>query len=286
MNELRLVRRLSQNTVESYSRDLVSLIKFTNQKSLRLDLLSRSQLETFVRKLMTSGLSPRSVARHVASVRGFYRFLLRSGHTKINPADDLRAPKAWPSLPNFLSSQQVDKLLAQPDITKPIGIRDRALIEVLYATGMRVTELVSLRPSDLNLRRGYLTCMGKGSKERLIPMGRPAILWVRRYIELARGKFLSGRSCDRLFVNTRGSRLSRVGFWKILKKYSLQAGLPSTISPHAVRHSFATHLLERGADLRSIQILLGHADLSTTQIYTHVLETRLKAVYDELHPRT
>ena len=235
---------------------------------------------------MTSGLSPRSVARQVACVRGFYRFLVRNGHTKINPADDLRAPKAWPSLPKFLSNQQVDKLLSQPDVTKPIGIRDRALIEVLYATGMRVTELVSIRPSDLNLRRGYLTCMGKGSKERIVPIGRLAILWVKRYIESARGEILSGRSCDRLFVNIRGNKLSRVGFWKILKKYSLQAGLPSNVSPHAVRHSFATHLLERGADLRSIQILLGHADLSTTQIYTHILETRLKAVYDELHPRT
>ena len=177
-------------------------------------------------------------------------------------------------------------MIAQPDTATPVGLRDRALIELLYATGMRVSELVSLRPDDLNLKAGYLTCMGKGSKERLIPIGSAAVDWVQRYTAAARPALLGGRVSPRLFVNARGGNgLSRVGFWKLLKKYAVQAGLSRDLSPHVLRHSFATHLLERGADLRSIQTLLGHADLSTTQIYTHILEARLKAVYDEFHPR-
>ena len=285
LDELRVARRLARNTLDSYGRDLGALLRFAGATRRRVDTLSRSDLETFVRELMGSGLSPRSVARLVACVRGFYRFLVRDGHLRLNPADDLRAPRAWPSLPKFLSYDEVDRLIAQPDVSTPIGLRDRALIEVLYATGMRVSELVSVRSSDLNLRVGYLTCLGKGSKERLMPMGRPAIAWVRRYLASARPQLLTGRESQWLFLNTRGTRLSRVGFWKILKKYGLQAGLPRDFSPHVVRHSFATHLLERGADLRSIQSLLGHADLSTTQIYTHILEARLRAVYDEFHPR-
>ena len=285
LDELRVVRRLALNTLDSYGRDLGVLVRFAEARRRRVDMLSRSHLEAFVRELMASGLSPRSVARLVACVRGFYRFLVRDGHLRINPADDLRAPRAWPSLPKFLSCDEVDRLIDQPDVSTLIGLRDRALIEVLYATGMRVSELVSVRPSDLNLRAGYLTCLGKGSKERLVPMGRPAISWVRRYMATGRSQLLAGRESQWLFVNVRGARLSRVGFWKILKKYGVQAGLPRDFSPHVVRHSFATHLLDRGADLRSIQSLLGHADLSTTQIYTHILEARLRAVYDEFHPR-
>ena len=285
LDELRVVRRLAPNTVVSYQRDLATLRRFAARRDCGLDGLTRPELEAHVRGLMASGLSPRSVARAVACVRGFYRHLVRDGRMSANPADDLHAPRAWPGLPKFLSCEQVDRLIESPDTTTPTGLRDRALIELLYATGMRVTELVSVRPNDLNLKVGYLTCMGKGSKERLVPIGRSAVEWIERYTATAR-PILTGAECPWLFVNARGGRLSRVGFWKILKKYALAAGLPRDLSPHVLRHSFATHLLERGADLRSIQSLLGHADLSTTQIYTHVLEARLRAVYDEYHPRT
>lgn len=285
LDELRAVRRLAANTLDSYGRDLESLLRFAVAQNRSLAGLSRDDLEAFVRELMEGGLSPRSVARHVACVRGLYRFLVREGQIAVNPADDLRAPRAWPALPRFLSQEEVDRLIEQPDVSTPLGLRDRTLMEVLYATGMRVSELVSMRPSDLNLRGGYVTCLGKGGKERLVPLGRPAVAWVERYLADGRPQLLAGRECEWLFVNARGQRLSRVGFWKILKKHGLHAQLPPGLSPHVVRHSFATHLLDRGADLRSIQSLLGHADLSTTQIYTHILEARLKAVYDEFHPR-
>jgi len=235
---------------------------------------------------MEAGLSPRSVARHVACVRGLYRFLGREGQIRGNPADDLHAPRAWPALPKFLSTDEVDRLIMQPDVSTVLGLRDRALVELLYATGMRVSELLSVRPGDLNLRAGYLVCLGKGGKERLVPMGRPAVMWIQKYMTEGRSAILQRRETEWLFVNARGTQLSRVGFWKILKKYGVQAGLSLDLSPHVLRHSFATHLLERGADLRTIQSLLGHADLSTTQIYTHILEARLKAVYDEFHPRS
>jgi len=225
------------------------------------------------------------VARLVAAVRGFYRFLVIDRRLDRNPADDLRPPRAWPALPKFLSLDEVDALLAQPDVSTPLGLRDRAMIELLYATGLRVTELVGVRLVDLHLDEQYLTCVGKGSKERLVPIGEQASAWVRKYQSTARRELLTGRASPRLFVNARGGSLSRVGFWKILKQYGRKAHLPRGLSPHVLRHSFATHLLERGADLRAIQLMLGHADLSTTQIYTHVLEARLRTVYDRFHPR-
>jgi integrase/recombinase XerD len=206
---------------------------------------------------------------------------------RVNPAEDLRPPRAWKALPRYLSVEDVDRLIAQPDVSTPRGLRDRALIELLYATGMRVSELVGLRPADVNLDACYLTCTGKGDKQRIVPIGDEAARWVREYVAVARPVLLGKRSSPRLFVNARGGGpgLTRVGFWKILKVYARQAGLSRTLSPHMLRHSFATHLLERGADLRAIQMMLGHADLSTTQIYTHVLEHRLRSVYDRFHPR-
>jgi integrase/recombinase XerD len=286
LDELRVVRRLADNTITSYGRDLTTLIRFVDGREAELTGLSRHDLEAFVRQLMSSGLSPRSVARVVACVRGLFRFLVTDGVMDVSPAGDLRAPRAWPALPKSLSTDDVDRLIDQPDTTTASGLRDRALIELLYATGLRVSELVSLKPIDLNLRVGHLTCLGKGGKERLVPMGRPAIAWVTRYMKVARPQLLGDRTSPMLFVNARGGvSLSRVGFWKILKKYARSAGLPRYLSPHVLRHSFATHLLDRGADLRSIQTLLGHADLSTTQIYTHILDARLKAAYDEFHPR-
>jgi len=205
-----------------------------------------------------------------------------------SPADDLQPPRAWPSLPTFLSLDEVDALLAAPDVSTPLGLRDRAMFELLYATGMRVSELVGVRGADLHLSEHYLTCVGKGSKERLIPIGEQATTWVTRYQRDARLALVARAkttASTRLFVNARGGPLSRIGFWKILKRHGAAAGVPRTLSPHVVRHSFATHLLERGADLRAIQMMLGHADLSTTQIYTHVLEARLRTVYNRFHPR-
>jgi integrase/recombinase XerD len=224
-------------------------------------------------------------------VRGFYRFLVLDKHLADNPADDLHPPKAWPALPKFLSLEDVDQLISEPDVTTTLGLRDRAMLELLYATGMRVTELVRVRPVDLRLDEEYLTCVGKGSKERIIPIGEQATTWVRRYQHEARSqlaarqKGLRPTSSPRLFLNARGGPLSRVGFWKILKNHGRRAGIRGALSPHMIRHSFATHLLERGADLRAIQMMLGHADLSTTQIYTHVLEARLRNVYNRFHPR-
>lgn len=293
LDHLRVERRLSGHTLESYGRDLAALQAFADTSDRGLDELDRKALDKFVQQQRTRGQSPRSVARAVAAVRGFYRFLVLDRRLERSPAEDLHPPPAWPSLPKFLSVEEVDTLIEQPDPSTPLGLRDRALIELLYATGMRVSELVSVRAADLHLDEQYLTCIGKGNKERLIPVGEQAALWIGRYTAEARpeltrhkpAKAKAGRAAPTLFVNARGGPLTRVGFWKILKRYGQKAGLPRILSPHVLRHSFATHLLERGADLRAIQMMLGHADLSTTQIYTHVLEARLRAVYERFHPR-
>jgi len=288
LTHLTVERRLAANSVESYARDLALLAEFSTGQGRALGALTREDLEECVRHLMGEGRSPRSVARAVACFRGFYRFLVVDGQTRTSPAADLRPPRAWKTLPRYLSVEDVDRLLAQPDTATPRGLRDRALIELLYATGMRVSELIGLRPADINLEAGYLTCTGKGDKQRIVPIGDEATLWVARYLSDARASLLRSRRSARLFVNARGAGLglTRVGFWKVLKGYARQAGLRATISPHTLRHSFATHLLERGADLRAIQMMLGHADMSTTQIYTHVLESRMRSVYDQFHPRS
>jgi integrase/recombinase XerD len=286
LTHLRIERRLADHTLESYGRDLQRLGEFAAALEKPLQRLDRRDLEGFVDGLMNEGLSPRSVARTVAAVRGFYRFAVLAQHLAANPADDLQAPRAWPALPKFLSVDEVDRLIKQPDVSTPRGLRDRALIEVLYATGLRVSELIHLRASDLNLEAGYLSTTGKGNKQRIVPIGEQAVEWLSKYIREGRPALMRKRTSPWLFVNAKqGGSLSRVGFWKILKGYGRAAGLSRTLSPHVLRHSFATHLLEHGADLRSIQMMLGHADLSTTQIYTHVLEARLRAVYDRFHPR-
>ena len=287
LTHLTVERRLAANSIESYARDLNQLARFAAGQGKAVEALDRPDLERFVRDLMTEGRSPRSVAREVACVRGFYRFLVVDGRLPSSPADDLHPPRAWQVLPTYLSVDEVDTLISQPDVSTPRGVRDRALIELLYATGLRVSELVSLRPADVNLEASFLTCTGKGDKQRVVPIGDEAARWVSRYLREGRKPLLGRRSSSRLFVNARGGGpgLTRVGFWKILKQYARQAGLKTPLSPHTLRHSFATHLLERGADLRAIQMMLGHADLSTTQIYTHVLEHRMRAVYDSCHPR-
>ena len=286
LTHLRLERRLADHTLESYARDLGDLLRHVAGAGRAIEALTRPDLEAWVRTQMGEGRSPRSVARAVAAVRGFYRYLARHGRIREDPAVDLQAPRAWQVLPKFLTSEEVERLLGAPDVRTPRGLRDRAMIEVLYASGLRVSELVAMRAQDLQLEAGYLTTTGKGKKQRLVPIGDEAVSWVRRYLAEARPTLLGRRSSPRLFVNARlGTGMSRVGFWKILKAYASQIGLSRAISPHVVRHSFATHLLERGADLRAIQLMLGHADLSTTQIYTHILDARMRVIYDRFHPR-
>jgi len=285
LDHLRVERRLAMNSVDSYTRDLARLAGFAGATGCPVSALTRSQLEAFVRELLSKGLSPRSAARSVASIRGFYRYLVREGRLAASPAEDLQGARPWPALPRCLSPDEVDRLIEQPDTTTPLGLRNRALLEVLYATGLRVSELVGLRAADVNLSAGYLTCIGKGDKQRLVPLGDRAVACVREYQRDGRPALARPASSIRLFLNARGGPLSRVGFWMVLKGCARQAGLRPDVSPHVLRHSFATHLLERGADLRAIQMMLGHADLSTTQIYTHVLETRMRAIYDECHPR-
>jgi integrase/recombinase XerD len=286
LRHLEVERRMAGNTLEAYRRDLLKLQTFADANSRDVASLTRGDLEAFVREAMAGGLAPSSVARLVAATRGLFKFLRLSGVVDESPAADLHAPRAFAGLPAFLSTADVDALLRAPDVTTARGLRDRALIEVLYATGLRVSELVGLRLTDVRVDQGYVQCLGKGRKERIVPLGDEAASWVRRYLAESRPTLARKRESPWLFVNARGGgRLTRSGFWKLLRAYGLAAGVRGPLSPHVLRHSFATHLLERGADLRAIQAMLGHADLSTTQIYTHVLEARLRHVYDTFHPR-
>lgn len=287
LRHLELERRVSPHTVASYRRDLRLLAEYAAGVEREVTALDRPALEAFLRGLMAEGRAPRSVARLVACLRGFYAHAAASRPGMDSPAAELVSPRAWQVLPTFLTPEEVDALLAAPDVTTPRGIRDRAFIELLYATGLRVSELVALRPQDLNLEAGYLTCTGKGRKQRLVPIGDEAAAWVGRYLREARPTLAGARSSPRLFLNARGGGpgLTRMGVWKILKGYGARVGIAARLSPHVLRHSFATHLLERGADLRAIQMMLGHAHLSTTQIYTHILDARLKTLYERFHPR-
>ena len=285
LTRLELERRVSPRTRAAYALDLQKLSAFAAGEGLAIEALTLEALERFVRGLMAEGRSPRSVGRLVASVRGFYRFTsAATGHE--NPAADLRAPRAWKALPKYLTVDEVDALLSTPETAGPRGLRDRALLEVLYATGLRVSELLALTLAQVDLDAGVVTTMGKGRKERVVPIGDEAVSWVRRYLATGRPALAAAKkTTPRLFLSARGTSLTRMGFWKILRGYGLAAGISRAISPHVLRHSFATHLLERGADLRAIQMMLGHADLSTTQIYTHVLDERLRSVYERFHPR-
>lgn len=280
---LELERRVSPHTRAAYGRDLAMLEAFAAGEGVEIDRLDAAALERFVRSLMAEGRSPRSVGRLVAAVRGFFRYT--SAGTRDNPAADLGAPRSWKALPKYLTLDEVDRLLAAPDATTAIGSRDRALLELLYATGLRVSELLALTLPDVDLAEGLVTTFGKGRKERVVPVGGRAIAALRDYLAQGRPALAGRRTSPRLFLNVRGGGLSRMGFWKILAAYGRQAGIGRAISPHVLRHSFATHLLDRGADLRAIQMMLGHANLSTTQIYTHVLDARLRSVYERFHPR-
>ncbi len=281
---LSVEKGLSANTVLSYSRDVQKLFRFFRKEKINWLKAGEEDLVRFIHHQSRAGLSPRSMARVISSLKSFYRFLVLDGILKKNPAVDLSSPKTWLALPKFLTVKEVESLLRQPDEENVRGIRDKAMLELLYATGLRASELVSLKIKDLNMEDGFLLCLGKGGKERLVPIGESAVEAVRKYRDEARPQLLK-KTSEFLFVTQRGGAFTRQGFWKLLKGYARKAGLDLKISPHILRHSFATHLLERGADLRSVQLMLGHSQITTTQIYTHVSRKRLRRVYDKFHPR-
>ena len=281
----RIEKGLADNSIESYRRDLAEFSGYVRRLGKTPSVVGRDDIRGFLRELYERRLAARSVARHLVSVRNLFRFLLREGQVIQDPTMEIEAPKLDQSLPKYLTSGEVDQLLEQPDVSTPLGLRDKAMLELLYATGMRVSELVHVGVADLDANLGIIRCLGKGNKERLIPVGRSALQAVSAYLSGGRSAIAGKRNPPWLFLNRRGGILSRVGFWKILAAYGRRAGVPGGLTPHMVRHSFATHLLERGADLRSIQLMLGHCDISTTQIYTHVLKERLKQVYQSHHPR-
>ena len=281
----RVEKGLAANSISNYRRDLTHFCRFLRGRGKSLVKAGRDDIRAFLAALYGRGLSARSVARHLISLRNFFRFLVKEDRIQSDPTAEVDAPKLDRTLPRYLSIDEVDTLLRQPDISTPLGLRDRAMLELLYATGMRVSELVRLRWSDFDSALGIVRCLGKGNKERLIPVGKSALCAVEAYLGGGRSAFCRNGQEPFLFLNHRGGPLSRVGFWKILAGYGHRAGFSVPLTPHLVRHSFATHLLERGADLRSIQLMLGHSDISTTQIYTHVLKQRLKQVYQTHHPR-
>jgi integrase/recombinase XerD len=288
LTHVRVEKGLSANTVSAYGRDMLKFDAFAKKRKLVLESVSRDDLVDFLADLYRQKLESRTVARHLVTLRNFFRFAQVNELITDDPSLNLESPKIRRSLPGYLRLEEVEKLLAQPDEKTSIGLRDRAMLEVLYSSGLRVSELTSLRVMDLDRSVGCVRCIGKGDKERIVPIGKKAMALVDRYLRDARPKLLGkGQSANSpiLFLNRRGSRLSRVGVWKILSAYGRRAGLRVGLTPHMLRHSFATHLLERGADLRSVQLMLGHSDISTTQIYTHVVEERLKQIYKAHHPR-
>ncbi len=282
---LRVEKGLASNTIVSYQRDLSKFAVYAQGRGLKVGVTNRLAVRDFLQSLYKQGLQARSVARHLSALRHFFRFLVRERIVSQDPTAEVDSPRTGISLPKFLGMADVEALLQQPDPSTAMGLRDKAMLELLYATGMRVSELTGLKLEELDLKLGILRCVGKGSKERLIPVGKSALAAVEAYIQRGRPQLLKRGRAPQLFVNNFGSPLSRIGFWKILRKYGRTAAIARPLTPHVVRHSFATHLLERGADLRSIQLLLGHSDISTTQIYTHVLKERLKQVYQAHHPR-
>lgn len=283
---VKVEKGLSSNTVSAYRRDLAKFDVFAQKRKLSLERVSRDDLVDFLAGLYRANLESRTVARHLVTLRNFFRFAQIHELITEDPSINLESPKIRRSLPGYLRLEEVERLLEQPDPTTALGMRDRAMLEVLYSTGLRVSELVGLRVGDLDSKVGCVRCIGKGDKERIVPVGRKALAMVEKYLRDARPKLLGKlRGSPTLFVNRRGVSLSRVGVWKILSGYGQRAGLRVSLTPHMLRHSFATHLLERGADLRSVQLMLGHADISTTQIYTHVVEERLKQIYKAHHPR-
>jgi integrase/recombinase XerD len=276
---LRIEKGVAENTIEAYRHDLAMYREHLG----RTDLVKAqpAEVSSFLKFLYARKLKPRSASRAFAAVRGLHRFLVLERATTDNPTSTVEQPRWWKPLPHVLVLEEVDQLLGAPDTATPKGIRDRAMLEVLYATGLRVSELIGLRLDGVNLDLGFVRCIGKGSKERIVPLGASAVEAVAAYLEVRRVR----KPSNFVFLNNRGEKLSRMGFWKILRAYGLQAGIKKKLTPHVLRHSFATHLLEHGADLRAVQTMLGHSKISTTEIYTHVMRERLKEIYKSFHPR-
>ena len=288
VTHVKVEKGLTANTVEAYQRDLVKFEAFAKKRKLTLEGVSRDDLVDFLAGLYREKLESRTVARHLVTMRNFFRFAQIQDLITTDPTINLESPKIRRTLPGYLRLEDVERLLNQPDQKTAMGIRDLAMLEVLYSTGLRVSELVGLKIGDLDSKMGCVRTIGKGDKERIVPIGKKALAMVEKYLHEARPELLKKAKLSQshaLFVNRRGASLSRVGVWKILSGYGRRAGLRVALTPHMLRHSFATHLLERGADLRSVQLMLGHADISTTQIYTHVVEERLKQIYKAHHPR-
>jgi len=283
---LAVERGLAENTLVSYRLDLNGYLEFCRKCGLEsLEQADRNMIMSYLFQLQLEGRSPATISRRLAAVRSFYRYLVSENILSKDPTADLEFPKLVQKLPRVLTVEEVDVLLGQPLISEPPGIRDKAMLELLYATGIRVSELVSLNMEHINLESGFIRCFGKGSKERIVPVGDVAVHFLKEYLARGRSKLTKAGTTPALFVNQHGRRLTRQGFWKIIKKYALKAKIYKVITPHTFRHSFATHLLENGADLRSVQEMLGHADISTTQIYTHLTKQRMKEVYNRSHPR-
>ena len=282
LNHCRIEKGLSENSLAAYSDDLR---KFTGYIGSAGALPGAEGLRLYLDRLYETGLGARSIARHLTTLRSFYGFLLREGALATNPTEHLRMPRQWQTIPKYLNLGDIQKLIEAPDQSRPTGIRDRAMLELLYATGLRVSELCDLGTSDFNPGPGVLRATGKGNKQRMVPIGDDAVLAVEKYLRLGRPALLKGRSSRFLFVTARGGRLTRQAFWKLLAGHGRKVGIFHNLTPHVLRHSFATHLLEGGADLRSVQTLLGHADISTTQIYTHVMRSRLRNTVENHHPR-
>lgn len=281
---LAVEKGLAPNTILSYSRDLRKFLAFLGKKAPAWDAVGEETLIRFIHQESRGGLSARSMARLISALKSFFRFLVLSGFMKKDPTAGLSSPSTWLALPKVLTVAEVEALLGAADEKTPQGVRDRAMLEVLYGSGLRVSELVALKPADVNLDDGFIICRGKGGKERIVPLGGAACGAVRKYLAEVRPRFEAGPS-PFLFLTRRGRGFTRQGFWKQLRQYAGKARLAAKISPHVLRHSFATHLLERGADLRSVQLMLGHSQITTTQIYTHVSRERLRRVYEKFHPR-
>ena len=278
-------RGLSPNTLAAYRADLTALDRWLEQNNSELATAGRSELLAFMAYRVQAGARPRSTARQLSSFRRFYRHLVREGSLPEDPTAQIAMPKVGRSLPRSLTEEEVEALLAAPTVSDPLGHRDRTMLEVLYATGLRVSELVNLKLSQVNLNQGVLRIVGKGDRERLIPLGEEAVQWVQQFLQGPRVEILLERQTDYLFPTRRGDRMTRQAFWHIIKRYAKKAGIDKELSPHTLRHAFATHLLNHGADLRVVQMLLGHSDLSTTQIYTHVARERMKELHAQHHPR-
>jgi integrase/recombinase XerD len=286
LNYLSVERGLANNTIISYREDLFSYSDFLMKHHVdALAKINKNDVVNFMLHEKDKGISPNSISRRLAAIRMFHRFLARERILKTDPTILIDSPKLWKKIPETLSLNEIDSLLSQPDIRDKQGIRDKAILEALYATGMRVSEAANLKTDNVNLDIGFLRCIGKGNKERVIPLGRKSISGIKRYLEVSRPRLLKNKQSDFLFLNRFGKKISRQSLWKIIKRYARTARIKKPIKPHTLRHSFATHLLERGADLRSVQEMLGHANISTTQIYTHINKERLKAIHKMFHPR-